>query len=324
VWSLRGAPHLYRRADLPSVAAAVQPFSEADATKRILNASKPLKAAGITSLGGLDTVAEQMRAIVTEPLVKGAVSTALTGRLGEAYLHYCRPCGATHCYEMTFRLGALRGGLELAPGTSPPVLQRIPGHPPLASPLPQHDVIRACLRLLGPTTPRDTAGFLEAPLKDVTARWPEDTEQVQVGGEQRWVLADGLPALRDADATTTRLLGPFDLFLQGRDRDLLVSQPDRAKALWPRLGRPGAVLLGREVAGLWRPRQVREQARRRRDPVAAPVQGGACGAVRAGRAARCPPRCAPGLGELLRLRGRAVPMAGSPDQRPCPAYPAHA
>ncbi len=71
-----------------------------------------------------------MRAIVTEPMVKGAVSTALTGRLGEAYLRYCRPCGATHCHEMTFRLGALRGGLELAPGTSPPVCSGSPATVP--------------------------------------------------------------------------------------------------------------------------------------------------------------------------------------------------
>jgi hypothetical protein len=52
----------------------------------------------------------------------------------------------------------------------------------------------------------------------------------------------------------TRLLGPFDLFLQARDRSLLVGDPARAKVVWPVLGRPGVVLLDGEIAGTWRPR----------------------------------------------------------------------
>lgn len=71
LWTVRGAPHLYRRADVGKVAAAVEPFSDADAGKRIYDAARPLKAADIGNLAALDEVAAQMRAIVTKPMAKG-------------------------------------------------------------------------------------------------------------------------------------------------------------------------------------------------------------------------------------------------------------
>lgn len=251
VWTIRGAPHLYRRADLPGVAAATAPFSDADAGKRIYDAAKPLKAAGIPVLEALDTIASRMREIVTAPTVKGEVSARLTAVLDEPYVRECVPCAAVHPWEQPFRLAALRAGLELQPGTSPPVLQPVAGLAP-AHEVPEHlDVVRACLRLLGPATPTLVAGYLEAPVKDVQARWPEDAVPVEVDGEQRWVLGevgtDASPAVR--------LLGPFDLFLQARDRELLVPGRERRAALWPTLGRPGAVLADGEIVGAWRPRK---------------------------------------------------------------------
>jgi hypothetical protein len=259
VWTLRGAPHLYRRSDLASVAAAVAPVSDADAGHRIYDAAKPLKAAGIGNLQALDTVADAMRSVVTQPTVKGEVSAQVSEQLGGPYVRFCRPCNATHVYEMPFRLGAFRGGLELQPGTSPPVLRRIRSHPPASRARPQHDVIRAYLHLLGPATPKQVSGYVEAPVKEVTELWPSDVVEVTVDGQTRWVLEDDQDLLGAEKTTTTRLLGPFDLFLQARDRDLLVPDPARAKALWPVLGRPGAVLEDGQIVGLWRPRSSAKQ-----------------------------------------------------------------
>jgi hypothetical protein len=158
---------------------------------------------------------------------------------------------------MPFRLAAVRAGLELQPDTSPPVLQRIRGHKPAEAPEPRHDVVRAFLHLLGPSTPRLAADFIDAPLADVTARWPEDLVEVSLDGQRRWLLAgdaDDLDAL-SGRSRLTRLLGPYDLYLQGKDRGLLVADKAHAKALWPVLGRPGAVLVDGEVVGTWRPRK---------------------------------------------------------------------
>jgi hypothetical protein len=257
VWTVRGAPHVYRRADLPGVAAATAPFSDADAGKRIYDASRPLKAAGIPNLAALDAVAEAMRGIVTEPMLKGEMSTRLAAVMDEPYQRFCRVCDAVHLYEMPFRLAALRAGLELQAGTSPPVLQPVPGLTPAAEVPERLDVVRAYLRLLGPATPQHVAGYLDAPVKDVKDRWPDDATEVSLDGERRWLLAEDLDRLDDRAPGATLLLAPFDLYLQARDRTLLVPDPEHAKDLWRVLGRPGAVLSAGEIVGTWRARTLR-------------------------------------------------------------------
>lgn len=280
VWTLRGAPHLYRRPDLLAVLEAVLPFSQADAGKRILTAATPLRDAGIAPGEALRTVAEAMRRIVTGPMVKGEVSTLLTRELPAPYLRWCDGCGVTHAYEMLFRLGALPAGLELVPGTSPPVLRPIPRWPRSAADalatlpptaeqptsIPRLDVVRGYLHLLGPARPADVAAHLEAPLTDVTRRWQAleaagGLAEVEVDGRSSTVLAEDLADLLAtpggrvrASDRAVRLLGPYDPYLQGKDRSLLVQDPVHQKALWRTLGRPGAVLADGEVVGTWRPR----------------------------------------------------------------------
>jgi hypothetical protein len=254
IWTIRGAPHLYRRADLPRIAAAVEPFSDADAGKRIYNAAKPLKDAGIGNLEALDAVAAAMRSVVTKPTIKGDLSARITDLMDPPYLRFCRPCDATHVYEMPFRLAAFRAGLELEADTSPPVLRRIPGFKRAKAATETFDVIRAYLRLYGPATPKLVAGYLDAPVSDVKAHWPTDTVDVTLDGETRSILAADADHLAAGPARTTRLLGPYDLYLQGKDRNLLVPDAAHAKTLWPVLGRPGAVLVDGEIIGAWRPR----------------------------------------------------------------------
>jgi Winged helix DNA-binding domain len=259
-WTLRGAPHFYRREDLPDILVATSPFSDKDAGKRVIGADKPLREAGIRPLDGLAEVATQLHAVVSKPMSKGDASTALTKTLSDPYLRYCRPCGATHSWEQPFRLGALYAGLELQPGTSPPVMQRIPDWPrrdpgpardPTAAPERLHP-IRNYLRFLGPATPNDVAAFLDAPVAEIKTHWPEDAVEVEVDGDAGWML-EGWSS-REHDQDLVRLLGGFDLFLQGKDRKRIVPDTARHRELWPVLGRPGAVLCGDEIIGSWRPK----------------------------------------------------------------------
>jgi hypothetical protein len=254
-WTVRGAPHAYRRREIAEVAAATAPYEEADAAKRVFDAARPLKAADIAVLDALEEIADQLRDIVRESTVKGEVSAELTRRLDDPYLRTCRPCQAIHAYEQPFRFACLRAGLELEPDTSPPVLRPIPGWQGPAARCPAHlDPVRAALRLLGPATPKLVAGYLDAPAKVVTAHWPQDVVRVEVDGTARDILAedaDVLAAPPRADGVV-RLLGAFDLFLQSRDRELIVPVEARRRQLWRTLGRPGAVLIGHEIAGTWR------------------------------------------------------------------------
>jgi len=264
-WTLRGAPHAYRRSDAAAVAVATAPWSEADAAKRIFDAARPLRAAGIPVLEALRTVADHARDIVRRPTVKGDLSRELTARLPEPFLRWCRPCQATHCYEQPFRLAALQAGLELDAGTSPPVLRRIAGLRPNQlrrggdQAEPRLDVVRNHLRFYPGAGVKDVAEHVDTPVKEVRARWPEDAVEIEVTGAAEptagWVLAEDLDALRAAEPTgALRLLGGYDPYLQLRDRALLVPDAARRKALWPVLGRPGAVVRDGEVVATWRPR----------------------------------------------------------------------
>jgi hypothetical protein len=75
-----------------------------------------------------------------------------------------------------------------------------------------------------------------------------------VGGA--WILAQDEEDIRAAikPAAPARLLPSGDAYflLQGADRDLLVPDPDRCRALWTTRVWPGALLVNGEIAGTWR------------------------------------------------------------------------
>ncbi len=233
VWTIRGAPRVHPARGPVVCRCRGRAVFGGERGKRIFDAAKPLKAAGISSLEAADPVAAAMRSVVTR-------------------LRFCRACNATHLYEMPLRLAALRAGLELEADTSPPVVgavRTLSGPPRSRSGMTWS--VSICVR----SAPRHQSTW--RPTSTRRSRTSQPIGPAALAGYRSRECRDGSCPMTRATARrtrrTTRLLGPFDLFLQARDRPLLVD--DTARATWPELGRPGAVLADGEIAGTWRPRK---------------------------------------------------------------------
>lgn len=269
VWSLRASPHYHRRRDLTDVATALSPYDAADAARRLAAPGASLRKAGVDVRRALAEVGGAQRELLEEPAVKGEVSGRLRGRLPTGYETDCRPCGVTHCFESLFRAAGLFAGIELEPGTSPPVLRRVPGWPadravgPAADPdaAPARlQPVRAYLHHLGPATPREVAAFLDSSVTAVKARWPRDAVEVELAGTTAWILRPDVEALEAAGRegpADVRLLAPFDLFTAARDRAVL-APTERHRELWPAIGRPGAIARDGRLLGTWRPTSAKD------------------------------------------------------------------
>ncbi|MEJ2860245.1 DNA glycosylase AlkZ-like family protein [Actinomycetospora flava] len=103
------------------------------------------------------------------------------------------------------------------------------------------DLLRRFLDALGPSTP---AGF---------ARWSGlRPAEVRTTWE---AVAGPEPASAAAPARGARLLPPGDPFLLAPDRELLVPDADRRRAVWPLgVAQPGALLADGEIVATWRRR----------------------------------------------------------------------
>jgi hypothetical protein len=255
-WSFRGAPHLHRTRDLPALAAALWPLSEADAYARLAGFGTTLKKAERSGLEALALTAKAVRAVVTKETSKGDLSGRVTTKIPDAYAYWCRGCQATHVHDQLLRLAALPGGVRLgstAPVTFVPIASRR-AVPSVASGVER--LVTAYLMLHGPATPADVGGFFGSSGTALKAAWPEGLAEVSVDGRKAWLPEELLPSLEGAPAPEgVRLLGPGDPYLQARDRDLLVPSKAHAKKVWTVLGNPGVLLHDGEVAGIWRAKQ---------------------------------------------------------------------
>ncbi|MEU6643656.1 winged helix DNA-binding domain-containing protein [Saccharomonospora sp. NPDC046836] len=261
VWTHRGAPHYHRASEVPGLIPALFPLDDADTEARMLWQRKEVAAAGMPAREVLLTAARAMRKVVDKPMTKGAASTAVSKLVPAALTRWCRGCQATHIHEQLMRLATPLAGIRLVPGVTPATLAVLEKRPriPAAPDIPAAtELVASYLRLHGPATAADAAGFLGTTRQTVAERlWPTDLAEVRLGKRKAYLPADRLSRLTSPpDPDVVRLLPPWDPFLQARDRAVLVPDKTHQKELWKIIGNPGALLAGGEVAGVWRTRSA--------------------------------------------------------------------
>jgi hypothetical protein len=118
----------------------------------------------------------------------------------------------------------------------------------------QH-IINRYLRLLGPAGPAEAAAFLGTKPAVIKPVWPENLGEVGVDGRAASIPGDSLDALLNPpEPPRVRLLPPSDPYLQCRDRTTILPDAKLHPLVWTSIGKPGAILVGADIVGTWRPK----------------------------------------------------------------------
>ncbi len=194
--------------------------------------------------------------------------------------------GRRFAHEMAARLQAFLGGRRMTYGEAGRALGEHPNRLRYAAPtgtvlirwdgarqatvwtVPPPDVdppearlelARRYLHIFGPTTPAafaEWAGIASALGRAAFDALTGSLTPVRTPVGDAWILARDEPTFRAAAGPVAgpRLLPSGDayLLLQAADRELLVSEADRRRALWTPRVWPGGVLVGGELVGTWR------------------------------------------------------------------------
>jgi hypothetical protein len=144
-------------------------------------------------------------------------------------------------------------------GARQPIIWTVP-RPEIEPQQARLELARRHLHIFGPTTPESFAQWAGVRLREGRAAAFDalggEVTAVRTPIGEAWILASDEPAFRApaGPVAPARLLPSGDTFflLQGRDRELLVPNATRRDELWTPRVWPGALLVGGEVAGVWR------------------------------------------------------------------------
>jgi hypothetical protein len=187
------------------------------------------------------------------------VAARLKALLGDARMPYGEAGRALSVHHNSLRYAAATGTVLIRwEGARQPVIWTVPppGDHPRAA---RAELARRYLHVYGPATPGAFATWAGIGPRHAAAAFQElaaSLTPVRTPAGDAWILAADEAPFRAAPrpAAPVRLLPSGDSFLllQGADRDLLVPDADRRRALWPSRVWPGGLLVDGEIVGTWR------------------------------------------------------------------------
>ena len=179
--------------------------------------------------------------------------------LGDQRMTYGEAGHAMGQHPNSLRYAAPTGTVLICwDGARQPTIWTVP--PPEIDPAEARlELVRRHLHIFGPATPAAFAQWAgiapalgRAAFEALTGSLTPTRTPVGDG----WILTADEPTFRAAAGSVggPRLLPSGDAYflLQGADRELLVPEADRRRALWTPRVWPGGVLVGGELAGTWR------------------------------------------------------------------------
>jgi hypothetical protein len=265
--TVRGSPHLHRRADLPLIRTALWPRDNDMLRAYLGGYGDTLIDSGEDGPRLLEVVAAEMRAAFPgETAGKGELSGAVSPRVPAIARPWCEGCGVHHVAEGLFRLATLYAGIELVPHEGRQQQFRLgPDVPdPGGDATALVELLRTAMRLTAPATLSDLVVWLDtrsvtAPPAWLRPAWEElsdELTEVRIDGATLFVHTEAVESMRNPpDPPPALLLPPRDALGLG-SRTFLAPDRDLAKAVWRSIGSPGTVIIDGDIAGTWRARQA--------------------------------------------------------------------
>ena len=187
------------------------------------------------------------------------LAVRLNAALGDAQMAYAEAGRALGVHHNSLRYAAATGTVLIRwEGARQPIVWTVP-RPETDPGEARLELARRYLHIYGPATPQAFSQWAGISLRPGAAAFEalgEALTPVRTPVGDAWILAQDEDVLRAGPraAAPARLLPSGDSFflLQGADRELLVPEADRRRALWTPRVWPGGLLLGGELAGTWR------------------------------------------------------------------------